>query len=97
LALVSVPEGMKGIADFICNMVRVCDNIENTACELHDAERMFKPLVSGAWIHKVCQCQLVNVPQSLKRTRVEDFAFVVVQPNEHVDWISDLVDILRHC
>jgi hypothetical protein len=44
----------------------------------------------------VCQRQLVNVAKPLERTRIEDGTLVGIQTNEHMDSISDLMEVLLH-
>lgn len=50
----------------------------------------------GTGVDKVSQRQLVNVAKPLEGTRIENGALIRIQTSEHMDRISDLVEVLLH-
>ena len=74
------------------------DDSEHTLRKLHHTERMLEPVVSRTGIDQVRQCQLMNVPKALKRTRIEDLSLVRIESNENVNRVPNFVDVFRrHC
>src|SRR4051812_31177199 len=49
----------------------VCDDVEDTASQLHHAERVFESAMRGSGVYEVCQRELMNVPEALKRPGVD--------------------------
>ena len=86
----------ENLPDFVADVRGVGDDVEDPARQFHDAERMFEPLVRRRRIEHVGQRELVDVPQPLERPRVQDRTLVRVQPDEDVDRVADLVQVLAH-
>lgn len=81
--------------DIIRYIVRISDNIKDSTREFHDSKRMLESLVCRAGIGKIGGCQLVDVPESLKRAGIENSTFVAVQTDENMDRISNLMNVLH--
>ena len=73
------------------------DDPKRTLRQFHYAERVLKPLVGRAGIHQVRQRQLMNMPKTLKRARIENLSLVRVEPSENMDGVPNFVDVFRHC
>jgi alkanesulfonate monooxygenase SsuD/methylene tetrahydromethanopterin reductase-like flavin-dependent oxidoreductase (luciferase family) len=74
----------------------VCDDVEDTAGQFHDAEGMFEPAMRRSGIDERRQRELVNVPKALEWARVDRRNFVGGDADEVVNGIADLVLMLRH-
>lgn len=57
---------------------------------------MFKSLMGRSGVKEISECQLVNVPETLKCPRVHNTSFVGISANENVNWISEFVNVLCH-
>src|SRR5262245_36473246 len=69
-------------------LVRRHDVIHSTG-QFHPAKRMLKTPVRCSGIDQMPDGALMNVAKSLKRSRVEDPVFILVQMNELVERISN--------
>src|SRR5437762_14073764 len=67
------------------------NHVENPTREIHHAEAVLKAMMCRAGIDEVGQRQLVNAPQSLKRSRVDYSSFVRRNADECVNRIAKLV------
>ena len=85
-----------GSSDLIRDVGWIRHHVEDTAGEFHDAQRMLEPLVGCRRIKQVGQRQLVDVPQPLERPRIQHRPLVRVQPDEDVNRVADLVEVLAH-
>lgn len=72
------------------------DDVEHPGREFHDAERVLESTMRGARIDEVGERQLMDVPQTLERSGVEDLSLGAIQAHEDVNRIPDLVYVLRH-
>jgi len=52
--------------------------IVHQPCEVHDSERMLEPLVGRTGKDQEGRCELVDVPQPLKRARVHHPSLIAV-------------------
>ena len=71
-------------------------NIENVACDLHHAEGVLKAFVGRCRVNEPGQRELMNMPEALKRSRIDDLSLVRPDDHERVDGIAELVVLLRH-
>lgn len=71
------------------------ENVKNPSCELHYSERVLEPLVSRSWIHKVRQCKLLDVPESLNRPGIHYGSFVSVETDKYVNRVANLVRMFQ--
>src|SRR3989442_1265197 len=85
----------KLISNFWNQILGMRNSIKHTACEFHDAERMFKAAMCRSWIDRY-ESQLMNVPQPLERTGIQNLALVRIQADKYVDRITDFVNRLNH-
>lgn len=72
------------------------DYVIDTACQIHDAQGVFKAPMSCAWINKIGKRQLVDVAEALEGTRVDYLSLLGVYSYESVDGISDFMISLLH-
>ncbi len=79
------------MTDRVIDLVGARDHVVHPAREVHDAQAVLEALVGGAGIDLVRERQLMDVPQPLKRWRVDDPPFVVIERDESVNRVSDLV------
>jgi hypothetical protein len=57
---------------------------------------MLKTAMCGSRINKIRESQLVNVPEPLERSGIENLSFVRVQPNKYVNGVTDFMNGLDH-
>jgi hypothetical protein len=77
------------------DIVRCHYNVENLTCEVHHTQRMFKPSMRGARENEIGGCELMNVSQPLKRTRIHNASFITVKRDKDVNWISKFVVVFQ--
>ena len=93
-SLVRIIQRFEASSNLITRVVG--DDVEHSTGKLHDAQRVLETFMGRTWVNEIGQCQLVNVAQSLKRTGVENLALMAVQPDEYVDRVPNLMDVLGH-
>jgi len=64
------------LPDRIVDVFLGSDYPKNPFCKLHHTKRVLKPLVSSTRVDQVRQSQLMNVPEALKRPRIENHSLV---------------------
>jgi hypothetical protein len=52
---------------------------------------MLKPAMSGTWIEQIGQSKLMDVPEPLERITIQDLHLSWLQPDEIMDWVTDLL------
>ena len=82
--------------DLVRHGARVCDYIEDTTGELHDAERMLEPRVRRSGVHEVGQPELMDMAKALEGTRIEDPTLIRIEPHKCVDGVPNLVNVFAH-
>ena len=73
------------------DIIRVCYHIVDSAGKLHDSERMLKPAMSGTWLEQIGQSKLMDMPEPLERITIQDLHLSWLQPDEIMDWVTDLL------
>jgi hypothetical protein len=57
---------------------------------------MFEAPVGGTWIDEIRKSELMDVPESLKRTRIQNLSLVRIQSNKYVNRVTDFVNRFDH-
>jgi hypothetical protein len=77
-------------------IVGTSKDVEDPAGQIHYAEAMFKALMRGSRINKPGQGELMDVPETLKGSGVDDFPFIGAENDERMDRITKFVVLLSH-
>src|ERR1700688_5241085 len=56
---------------------------------------MFESAMRSAGVDQECQCKLVDVPKSLDRWGIHDISIHCVDPDEDVNGVTNLVEVLH--
>src|SRR6266700_3546593 len=80
----------------ISNRISSSHYIEYPGSELHHSQGMFKSFMGRARIQQVSEGQLSDVPQTLKRARIEDSPLLRVISDEDMNRVPHLVYELGH-
>ena len=72
------------------------NNVKYPSREFHYTQRMFEPTMRGPRVNEIGKRQLMNVPQTLEWSGIENLALGAIQAHKDVNRIPDLVYVLRH-
>jgi hypothetical protein len=87
--------GWKELTYIVVPMLVFGDYIEHSSSKVHHAEAVLEATVSGAGINEISQRQLMDVPETLKGSRVDDLSLVRGDTDEGVNRVSELMLVLR--
>jgi hypothetical protein len=77
------------------NVLRTGDDIKNSGSQFHNAEAVLKSFVSCTRVDEIAQSELMDVPQSLKRGRIDYSTFIRSNGDERVNWIAEFVEMFH--
>jgi hypothetical protein len=93
---VLAPTGNEVSNTVVTDVLWICNHVIDAARQIHDAEGVFESAVRSGRIDKIRQGELMDMPEALKRPRVNQVTLLRVQLNEPVDWVPDFVDSSGH-
>jgi hypothetical protein len=82
-------------ADRVTQIAGRRHNVKDSPGKLHNPQRMLEALMGCAGIHERSQGKLVNVAESLERTRVNNSPLLAVEANKCMDRIAKLVPVFH--
>lgn len=86
--LFSIRELWQELTNGVGQVLILRHNIENPTGQFHHAKRVLKPAVGCAGIDQISQRELVNMPEALERTRIENLPLFRAQLDENVNGVS---------
>ena len=78
------------------HVLRIGDDVEDSAGQFHDSQRVLEPAMRCPWVYQIGRCQLVDVAKALHGNRVDHATLMIVEADELMHGVTYLVGELRH-